>query len=57
MPAQYEAIRDSLIDKGLDVKAAKTRASKIYIAKGRGGSRSTRAKRLHSDRTPSSRGR
>lgn len=32
MPARYEKIRDSLIRKGLSVKAAKTRAAKIENA-------------------------
>lgn len=33
MPKQYEAIRDSLIKKGLSSKAAKTSAAKIYNSK------------------------
>ena len=35
MPKQYEAIRDSLVKKGMSLKAAKTEAAKIYNA-GRG---------------------
>jgi hypothetical protein len=53
MPRQYEAIRDSFTSSGMDLKAAKTRAAKIFIAKGKGGSRSSRAKSLHSDSQPS----
>lgn len=48
MPAQYEAIRDTYIKQGMTSKDAKTRAAKIFIAKGKGGSRKTRAKALHS---------
>ena len=33
MPKQYEAIRDSLVKKGLSLKNAKTRAAKIYNSK------------------------
>ncbi len=49
MPAQYEAIRDSL-PKSMPLKERKTRAAKIYISRGSGGSRSSRAKRLAGDR-------
>jgi hypothetical protein len=31
-PARYEAIRDSLLKKHIDLKAAKTRAAKIFNA-------------------------
>lgn len=48
MPKQYEAIRDNYIAQGMAMKDAKTRAAKIYIAKGKGKSRSTRAKALQS---------
>ena len=30
MPAQYEAIRDKFIAKGMDVKEAKKRAAMVY---------------------------
>lgn len=50
MPAQYEGIRDSFMKKGDSSKDAKTRAAKIFIAKGKDGSRSSRAKALHADR-------
>jgi len=33
MPKQYEAIRDSLVKKGLSLKKAKTQAAKIYNSK------------------------
>lgn len=49
MPKQYEAIRDAFIKKGVSTQEAKTRAAKIYIAKGKGKSRSARAKALHKD--------
>lgn len=52
MPAMYEKIRDSFKSKGVSDQAAKTSAAKIFIARGKGGSRSSRAKTLHSDRTP-----
>lgn len=37
MPPKYEAIRDSLIDKGKSVKAAKTSAARIYNAQRKPG--------------------
>lgn len=33
MPKQYEAIRDSLVKKGVPLKKAKTSAAKIYNSK------------------------
>lgn len=33
MPKQYEAIRDALVAKGMSLKAAKTKAAKIYNSK------------------------
>lgn len=30
MPARYEGIRDSLVERGLPLKDAKTQAAKIY---------------------------
>ena len=33
MPAQYEAIRDSLVNKGDSLRDAKTQAAKIYNSK------------------------
>lgn len=49
MPKQYEAIRDTYIKQGMNTKDAKTTAAKIFISKGKGGSRHSRAKALHSD--------
>ena len=46
MPAQYEAIRDYYVGKGVNLKDAKTKAAKIFIARGKGKSRSSRAKQL-----------
>jgi hypothetical protein len=50
MPKQYESIRDEFMEEGMSEEEAKRRASKIFIAKGKGGSRSSRAKALHSDK-------
>lgn len=50
MPKQYEAIRDTYLKKGVSEKTAKAKAARIYIASGKGGSRSTRAKQLAKDR-------
>lgn len=36
MPAQYKAIRDSFVKKGVPLKEAKTRAAKIYNSKHKG---------------------
>lgn len=49
MPRQYEAIRDAFIANGVSKNEAQKKAAKIYIAKGKGGSRSSRAKKLHKD--------
>jgi len=46
MPAQYEAIRDSLISQGKDESEAKRIASMTYIKRGKGGTRKSRAKSL-----------
>ncbi len=55
MPAQYDAIKESLVKQGVgrstDAKGIKERAAKIFIARGSGGTRSDRAKRLAKDRT------
>ena len=50
MPAQYVAIRDSLMKEGKDAKEARRRAAMIYIARGKGGTRSSRAKKLAKDK-------
>lgn len=49
MPSQYTAIRDVYMKKGKSEKDAKTIAAKIFIAKGKGGNRHSRAKALHKD--------
>lgn len=49
MPKQYEKIRDTYIAKGKSEKDAKTIAAKTFIARGKGGNRSKRAKALHKD--------
>jgi len=33
VPAQYEAMRDAFVKKGMSLKAAKTKAAKIYNSK------------------------
>lgn len=53
MPRQYEHIRDSYLAAGKPEKTAKRLAAMTYIAKGKGGNRSSRAKSLHSDSRPS----
>ena len=50
MPKQYEEIRDSYVAKGVPLKKAKELAAKTYIAKGKAGSRSSRASSLHHGR-------
>lgn len=50
MPKQYVAVRDSLMKEGMDKKEARRRAAMIYIARGKGGSRHSRAKALAKDR-------
>lgn len=56
MPAAYDAIKDSLVKQGVgdstSSPAVKTSASKIFIARGKGGDRSSRAKALQADRKP-----
>lgn len=47
MPDQYTAIRDSYIKRGKSMKTAKKMAAMTYIARGKGGTRSSRAKSLH----------
>ncbi len=59
MPAQYDAIKESLVKQGVgrdtDDKSVKSRAARIFIARGKGGDRRDRAKRLASDRKPHAR--
>ena len=56
MPAQYERIKESYEGRGKPLKEAKRLAAMTYIAKGKGGSRSARAKALHADRPAAKRG-
>jgi hypothetical protein len=53
MPRQYEAIRDRYMSKGMSEDKAQSIAAATYIKRGKGGSRSSRAKALHSDSRPS----
>ena len=39
MPRQYEAIRDTLVTRGVSKKKAKTKAAKIYNAKRKKGAK------------------
>ncbi len=64
MPQMYDAVKESLVKQGVgrstDDKAVKSRAARIFIARGKGGDRSSRARELQSDRkmkdrTPSGR--
>jgi hypothetical protein len=50
MPDQYEEIKESYLARGKDEKDAKRIASMTFIKKGKGGTRSSRAKSLHSDK-------
>lgn len=50
MPVQYDAIKQSFLKKGMSEKDAKTSASKTFIANGKEGDRSSRAKSLHKDK-------
>lgn len=36
MPKQYEALRDKFLGQGLSIKAARTKAAKIYNARNPG---------------------
>jgi hypothetical protein len=47
MPRQYEAIEESYEKRGYSRKEAKEAAARTYIARGKGGNRSSRAKSLH----------
>lgn len=46
MPKAYTSMRDQFA-KSMSLKAAKRKASRIFIAKGKGGTPSSRAKSLH----------
>jgi hypothetical protein len=47
MPIQYEKIKASYLKSGKSEKEAKRLASMTFIAHGKGGDRSSRAKSLH----------
>lgn len=47
MPRQYEAIRDSYMKRRMSEDKAQSIAAATYIKRGKGGSRSSRAKALH----------
>lgn len=53
MPRMYEHIRDSYMSKGMSEDKAQSIAAATYIKRGKSGSRSSRAKALHSDSRPS----
>lgn len=53
MPRQYTAIRDSYMKRGMSEDKAQSIAAATYIKRGKGGTRSSRAKALHSDSRPS----
>lgn len=53
MPRQYEHIRDSYMSKGMSEDKAQSIAAATYIKNGKAGTRSSRAKSLHSDSRPS----
>jgi hypothetical protein len=50
MPEQYTDIKQSYLDRGVDEKTAKKRAAMTFIAKGKGGTRHSRAVALQADR-------
>jgi hypothetical protein len=47
MPLQYERIKASFLERGNSLKEAKKHAAMTFIARGKGGNRSSRAKSLH----------
>lgn len=53
MPRQYEHIRDSYMKRGMSEDKAQSIAAATYIKRGKSGSRSSRAKALHSYDAPS----
>lgn len=50
MPIQYAKIKASYLKSGKSEKEAKRIAAQTFIAHGKGGSRSSRAKSLHESR-------
>ena len=53
MPRMYEHIKQSYMKRGASEDRAQSIAAATYIKKGKGGTRSSRAKALHSDSAPS----
>ena len=53
MPRMYDHIKESYMSKGMSEDKAQSIAAATYIKRGKGGSRSSRAKALHSDSKPS----
>ena len=53
MPRMYEHVRDSYMKRGMSEDKAQSVAAATYIKRGKGGTRSSRAKALHSDSAPS----
>jgi VIT1/CCC1 family predicted Fe2+/Mn2+ transporter len=49
----YEHVKDSYMSRGMSEDKAQGIAAATYIKRGKGGSRSSRAKALHSDSRPS----
>lgn len=56
MPAQYDRIKQSYIDRGKPLAEAKRIAAMTFIANGKGGDASSRAKSLHTDSSSSKKG-
>lgn len=52
MPGQYTGIKKSFLKKGMSEDEAQMHAAKIFVAKGKGGSRHSRAMALAADRKP-----
>ena len=50
MPEQYTRIKKSYMDKGDDEDDAKRKAAMTFIKRGKGGTKSSRAKALQSDK-------
>lgn len=53
MPRMYDHIKESYMSKGMSEDRAQSIAAATYIKRGKSGTRSSRAKALHSDSKPS----
>lgn len=53
MPRMYEHIKQSYLSRGMSEDKAQSVAAATYIKRGKSGSRSSRAKSLHTDSAPS----